>query len=215
MKSFLRFLLLLGSFSLAARATETTDLGYNLSYLRVHSLADSVPVLRAALSAKRAFVLDLRYATATDDSLAALRTALAAHPAGFPLFILISPATPAAVVDAANQTPGSFVTLGITSSRSAKITVKADAATDRKAYDALDNGTPVAALISGKVEKERFDEATLVQEFKNGNADAAPPALPDPTVPKPADAEEKPAPLIDHVLQRAVQLHQALLALHP
>ena len=213
MKHFLRFFLILFSSALAAGATETTDLGYNLSYLRVHSLADSAPYLNSALSAQRAFVLDLRYTTASDESLPALRAALALHPAGSPLFILISPATPAAVVDAINQTRGAFISLGITSSRSAKIVVKTDAATDRRAYEALDNGTPVATLISGKIEKERFDEATLVQEFKAGNTDPAPPAAPDPTEPKSEAAEEKPVPLIDHVLQRAVHLHQALLAL--
>lgn len=215
-------LLALGSQLLAlsspAAAAEPANLGNSLSYLRVHSLADAVTALRSSLSVNHACVLDLRYTTASEESTGALQTALAQHPAEAPLFILISPATPPGVVDAINQAQprGAIVTLGFTSSRSAalpKIAVKTDAETDRRAYDALEAGTPVETLISGKIEKERFDEATLVQEFKNGNPDAAPPTPPDPTAPKPADAPVKPLPLIDRVLQRAVQLHQALLAL--
>ncbi len=231
-----RLLLLFSSLSLLAFASgeKPADLGSSLSYLRVHSLGDAATALPSALAANHACVLDLRYTTASADATGALRTALIQRPADSPLFILISPATPRVVIDTINGTPGSFLTLSFLSSRSAMhLTVKTDAATDRRAYDAFDAGTPVETLISGKIEKERFDEATLVEEFKNGNPDAAPPtpALPDdrpgqtpagqqagtaqdPTDAKPAEAGEKPSPLIDRVLQRAVHLHQALLALH-
>ncbi|MSU45657.1 MAG: hypothetical protein EXS42_00655 [Lacunisphaera sp.] len=91
--------------------------------------------------------------------------------------------------------------------------VQTAAAADRRAYDALETGTPLATLISGKVEKDRFDEATLVKEFKNGNPDASPPPLPDPTALKSAAAPEKLVPLTDRVLQRAVHLHRAGLVL--
>ena len=74
-------------------------------------------------------------------------------------------------------------------------------------------GTPVETLISGKIEKDRYDEATLVQEFKNGNPEAAPPQPPDPTAAKATDAPAKPPVLVDRVLQRAVHLHAARLAL--
>jgi hypothetical protein len=201
------------------------DLGNNLSYLRVHSLADAAPALQSALSVKHACVLDLRYATASDESIAALRAALAGHPAEAPLFILISPATPASVIAAINPAaPATFITLGIAGSRpSPKITVKTGAEIDRQAYDAFDTGTPIADLISGKIDKDRYDEATLVQEFKNGNTDPEPPLLPDPTKSKSltgADKSSEPAagvtqPLKDRVLQRALNLHQALLALRP
>jgi hypothetical protein len=53
-----------------------------------------------------------------------------------------------------------------------------------------------------------------MEEFKNGNADAAPPPAPDPTEAKDGAAETKPEPPVDRVLQRAVHLHRALLALH-
>jgi hypothetical protein len=94
------------------------------------------------------------------------------------------------------------------------VVVRTDEDTDRRAYEALATGTPVTQLISGKIEKERYDEAVLVQEFKNGNPDPAPPPALDPTAGKHSGTAEKAAvPLIDHVLQRAVHLHHALLAL--
>jgi hypothetical protein len=161
-------------------------------------------------------VLDLRYATAGDESSAALKTALAGRSPNTPLFILVSPATPSGLGPVISASPA--LTLGTAGSLPApKVVVQTDATTDRRAYDALDAGTELAKLISGKIEKERFDEATLVQEFKNGNPDAAPIPPPDPTAPKPAGAAEKepPVPPVDRVLQRAVHLHQALLALKP
>jgi hypothetical protein len=214
---FVPVMLALGSLLVAPRsfaaASEPVDLGHNLSYLRVHSLPDSVPDLHLALSANRALVLDLRYTTTNAESLVVLRSDLAQHPREAPLFILISPATPAAVVEAIKQTPGGCISLGATSTRSARVVVKADPAADRRAYDALDAGTPVDALISGRIEKERFDEASLVEEFKNGNRDPEPPPGPDPTAPKSNGTATKDAPLVDRVLQRAVHLHQTMLAL--
>jgi len=214
-----RFLLALSSLLLAPRslpAAEVTDLGQGLSYLRVHALADAGPGLPSALAAPTTAVIDLRRATADEASLAALRDGLAVrNPAAARMFILVGPDTPAAVADIVGHS--SALTLGIAGSQPApKVTVQVDAATDRRAYDALETGTPVAALISGKIEKERYDEASLVQDFKSGNVDASPPPAPDPTAAKPADAKAAatpPAPLVDRVLQRAVHLHRALLAL--
>ena len=222
MRKLLFLLLACVGLATALRATEPaaspverlTDLGQGLSYLRVHSLADSAAALRQAVPGAGALVLDLRYVTATDESAAALRTVLSGRPATAPLFILVSPGLPASVVQVLENTRGVF-TLGIVGSKpEPRVIVKSDAATDRRAYDALDAGTPLDRLISGKVEKERFDEATLVKEFKNGNPDAEPPPAPDPTAPKKAgDTPEKSPALADRVLQRAVHLHHGLLAL--
>jgi len=193
----------------ALRATELTDLGQGLAYLRIHSLTEASSALEKTVSNTRALVLDLRYATATDGSIAALKSALAARPAESELFVLVSPATPAAFAPAL----GSALTLGAPGSApEPKVVVQTDAATDRHAYDAFDAGTPVADLISGKIEKERYDEATLVEDFNNGDRNAEPPPGPDPTAAKPADSAQA-SRLIDRVLQRAVHLHRALLAL--
>lgn len=197
-----------------APATELTELGQGLSYLRISSLAASDAALREAVSGAGPLVLDLRYTTGSDDALASLRAALTGHPATAPLFILISPATSPAIAQAITASPAAVLTLGLAGSRpTPKVVVQSDPATDRRAYDALANGTPVATLISGKIEKEHFDEATLVKEFKNGNPDAEPPPAPDPTAPKANDPAPKDTPLVDRVLQRAVHLHRAMIAL--
>jgi len=200
----------------SVRATELTDLGQGLSYLRVHSPADPFK----AAAGGGALVLDLRYATADETSAAELKSALAARPANAPLFILLSPSTPPVLAPIVRQSPA--LTLGIAGAFPApKVVVRTDAAADRKAYDALETGASLATLISGKVEKECYDEASLVQEFNNGNPDPEPPPAPDPTAPVPEKANdpksntapEKPAIPTDRVLQRAMHLHRALLAL--
>lgn len=213
MKSF-SFLVLFLVLPALIRATELTDLGQGLSYLRIHAVADSEAALRQAVPGSGPLVLDLRYATARDDSPAVLQAALAGRSAGTPLFILVSPATPPALGPVIRASAA--LTLGVAGSLpTPTVVVQADTAADRRAYDALDAGTALEKLISGKIEKERFDEATLVHEFKNGHLDAAPPPPPDPTAPKAGETPVKPTPPTDRVLQRAVHLHRALLALKP
>jgi hypothetical protein len=195
-------------------AAEVTDLGQGLSYLRVHSIAGSDAALRG-MASTGALVLDLRYATADDTAAARLRDALANRSAGSLLMVLVSPATPASL--SAVIATSSALTLGAPGSvPPPKVTVQTEAAADRRAFDALDAGADLSKLITGRIEKDRFDEATLVQEFKSGNHDAEPPPLPDPADPKPnakAAKETTPAVPTDRVLQRAVNLHRALLAL--
>lgn len=214
MKNLLSALFLALVLTELARAAppEPIDLGANLAYLHIKSLADAAPLLSTAQSAQRPLVLDLRYATSEAAALSVFQTALARHPA--PLFILFSTATPQEIIAVVKQSAGAIITLSVAGADApAQIQVKADPAADRLAFEALGQGTLPAILVAGKIEKERFDEATLVQEFKNGNPDAKPPPLPDPTQPKLNEAAPVKAPLIDRVLQRAIQLHRALLAL--
>lgn len=214
MKNLLSALFLALVLTELARAAppEPIDLGANLAYLHIKNLADAAPLLSTAQSAQRPLVLDLRYATSEAAALSVFQTALARHPA--PLFILFSTATPQEIIAVVKQSAGAIITLSVAGADApAQIQVKADPAADRLAYEALGQGTLPAILVTGKIEKERFDEATLVQEFKNGNPDAEPPPLPDPTQPKLNEAAPVKAPLIDRVLQRAIQLHRALLAL--
>jgi hypothetical protein len=195
--------------AVAARATEVTDLGQGLGYLRLHDLTGAGAALAKVVPESRALVLDLRYATGDEKSAAVVAAALAARPAGAQLFVLVSPATPAALAPAL----ASALTLGAPgSSPTPKIVVRTDAGTDRRAYEALDTGTPLADLISGRIEKERYDEASLVDDFNHGDRDAEPPPGPDPTAAKPGD-QPAATKLVDRVLQRAVHLHRALLAL--
>ncbi len=209
-----RILLLFSVLCLLSPGTELTDLGQGLAYLRIHSVAESAAALQKAVPGAGALVLDLRYVTVNDDAAASLKAALAGHGTATPLFLLVSPATPPELAAVIRTAP--VFTLGILGSVPApKVVVQADGTADRRAYDALETGTALDKLVTGKLEKERFDEATLVHEFKNGNPDAEPPPPPDPTAPKPAGETEKPAPLTDRVLQRAIHLHRALLALKP
>lgn len=193
-----------------AAAREPFDLGEGLGYVRVRRLADALPLLDRALADGKALVLDLRYATAAEPDAPALALTLAQRARSAPLLVLVSPATPAELAPALSELRPPAITLGVAESRPSPVVVVAQPAdVDRRAYDALESGLPLEALITGKIEKERFGEAELVKEFENGNPDAAPPAEPDPSKP----AAEKAPVLTDRVLQRAVHLHRALLAL--
>ncbi|HYC70179.1 MAG TPA: hypothetical protein VEB66_03170 [Opitutaceae bacterium] len=206
-----------------ASATELTDLGQNLAYLRVHDLASVEKVVTSVVPENRALVLDLRYATAAGDSPARLTAALAARPGPAPLFILVAPGTPAPLAAALEKLPPNATTLGVPQAVPApRLVVAQDPEADRRAHAAFDAGSPVAALITGKIEKERYDEASLVKDFANGNREPRPPpARPNapaanPTPADPGEPAEPKAPAItDRVLQRAVHLHRALYAIRP
>lgn len=234
-----------------AAAGNGADLAPGLAYVRANTLT---PAELQPVAENKALILDLRYVTADEHSPETLRRALVNRPTGQQILILVSPATPAALAPVISATPA--VTLGAPESVPApKVIVHTDAATDRRAYDAFTSGTPLSELISGKIQKERYDEASLVKDFKAGLPEPERPAPKDPTAlpgnpatPEvsgtfaPAEAggrtqggqqaatghpglaaasngaaeqkpATKPAPLTDRVLQRAVNLHAARLAL--
>lgn len=195
-------------------APEPQELAPDLSYLRAASLGETLPALASPALAERTLVLDLRYTSTTDDDAAALARLIADRKPGQPRwFLLVSPATPLTLATALSHPPAGIVTLGIQDSQPAPMLVVAQPAeVDRRAYDAWSESMPLATLLTGKIGKERYDEASLVREFENGVAAPAPPPAPDPTG-KPA-SETVPV-LTDRVLQRAVHLHRALQALRP
>jgi len=230
------FLCLLLTFSILApstRATELTDLGEGLSYLRVHAIDESAKGLTSSIREREFLVLDLRHANTTTASAALLRTALEGRTSKQPVFILIGPATPSSIGEILASATGKCVTLGVKEAMPMPhVIIEQPADADRLAYEALESGQTIDSLISGKIGKDRFDEAALMKEFNGGNIAAAPPAPRDPTA-KPAAPEKtaapvKPAlpaangtqpdktePITDRVLQRAVHLHRALLAIKP
>jgi hypothetical protein len=193
------------------RATELTDLGEGLSYLRVQSLGESAQAVHAALADQRALVLDLRRTTASPEAAPALADSLARRAAGL-LLVLVSPDTLEELAAVLEKLPRGALTLGVEGSRPTPgLVVAQPAETDRRAYAAADGGMPLDALITGRLGKERYDEAALVREFSSGIVHPARPAEPDLTN-RPADQ----APVLtDRVLQRAVQVHRALSALRP
>ncbi len=189
------------------------DLGEDLAYVRVHRIADALPLLdllNRVQSKASALVLDLRYPVINEADVPALALTLAQRPAPTPVFVLVSPQTPEVLMPALAKLPSPALTIGVSESRPLpSVVVNQPADVDRRAYAAFESGMPLETLITGRIEKERFDEAELVKEFENGNANAAPPPEPDPSKP----ATEKAPVLTDRVLQRAVNLHRALLAL--
>ena len=212
----------LSAFSPTCFATELTDLGEGLSYLRIHALDESAKGLTAAIRERDYLVLDLRHTTVTVESADLIRMALKARESKPPVFMLVSPATPKALAESLMEIANKCLTLGVKDSiPTPQVIIDQPATTDRLAYEALESGQTLDSLISGKIVKERFDESALMKEFTNGNTNAAPPPSPDPTA-KPSAAEKTPATtakppeqLTDRVLQRAIHVHRALLAIKP
>jgi hypothetical protein len=140
--------------------------------------------------------------------------------------VLINATTSPALIAALGHEHPSVITLGPrTPALAPDIAVAISNEDDLRAFNALANGTPLNKLINDNREKRRYDEAKLVQDHGNG---VTPPdsILPaeaeddtvktEPTAGKKASPSEKkaaPVPVIDLVLERAVQIHRSLLAL--
>lgn len=202
-----RLLLLLSGAALA-HASAPVDLAPGIGYVRIRSAAAAE--ISALQAARRPQVVDLRGARAGAMEAAAFAAALSSGPRTHPIVILVGPETPPGMLPA--SLPRGSVTLGVATSQPPPMVVIAqDPADDARAFAALDDGQPLAELIDGHWEKERFDEASLVREFENGNTAPEPPLEPDPT----AAGPKAPPPLRDRVLQRAGHIIQALAAVRP
>lgn len=195
-----------------ASAAELTELGNGLNYLRLRTLPESSQPLAAALNNGRPLVLDLRATTIDPERREAAQqvaSAIAARTTHQPLFLLVSPKTPPGLLPV--KLPSSSLLLGVAGSQpKPHVVVAQPADADQRAYGAAESGLDLEALVTGKIEKERFDEASLVREFQNGNYSAEPPPTPDPAA---KSAPEKAPVLTDRVLQRAIHIHRALAAL--
>jgi hypothetical protein len=118
-----------------------------------------------------------------------------------PVFVLANGDTAAPLLKllAQGERGAGVVLIGIESERfRPDVPVKSTSADERRAFDALEQGATVIALLADQPNKARHDEASLTRDR--------------PTDPLAAD--EKPATaLIDLTLQRAVHLHRALVAM--
>lgn len=197
-------------FVLAAAASspaQAVRLAPDLDYVRPGVDAEAA----AKTLASGAAVLDLRYVT--DRSAAApLLSALGTSGtgAGRPLVIaLVSPETDPALRARLAGLPR-VLTLGrADADLRTDIAVNTPADSDRRACDALAAGTPPDKLIVENAGKLRYDERSLVREHQTGSSEnPADKAGPDAGA---ADAAEP--PVIDAVLQRAVQVHRGLVTL--
>jgi hypothetical protein len=156
---------------------------------------------------------------ADDTGAAAFSAWLGFHTAAHPVFILVNTSTGPALLHtlAARPLPSGVVALGPPlSAFTPDVPLKISPDTERRAYDAFDHGTAIESLIVEKIDKPRYDEASMVKDHVSDSEQPAPDDAEDAAA-KPDSAKDKPAPpppLIDLALQRAVQLHRALLALH-
>jgi hypothetical protein len=189
----------------AARAAPPArDLGQGLSYYRVHELPSDLPSPPSGHTGP--CVLDLRFARSGETDASTLRAwvrfNVSAHT---PIFVLENAATsPAILASLRGSGPAGLIVLApAPDGLLPDIAVRTSDEADRSAYDALEKGSPVESLLSDNPAKPRVDEAYLEKEH-----------LSDSEAPEvPPDNPARPRPLVDAMLQRAVQLHRGLLAL--
>lgn len=199
-------------------------LGQNLDYLRVREAPAGLAAARP--SATGALVLDLRFALAGADGGRALNAWLRDRArASAPVLVLFNAATAQDLIAALSPgtLPPGVITLAPTgASLPADVLVNVDPAADRTGYDAFANGTALASLVSPATDKPRFDESELIRRDAEENASGK--AAPPKAAPAPGNGGRggppgrrggPPArpPLVDPMLQRAVQFHRTLLAL--
>jgi hypothetical protein len=204
----------------------TQDLGKGLSYLRIADLTTELKELNGYLE-KPAVVLDLRNAIGTQESVEQFAKLLDDSPArGKALrIILINPQTAPGLIDAVSADRERQLTIGPSSPAvHPDVAVKVSAEEDRRAYDAMNAGLSLEKLISNKLEKRRFDEASLARnhsstgpaepeegDLETDLPDSIPSGQSAPNPPTPA--KEAPAAPHDLILERAIQVHRALTAL--
>ena len=224
MKKFSACLIvLLALLGVGHAAPVSRNLGQGLAYHRVHQLPADLPTDEEAR--RQPCILDLRYVHGSGEEAATLAAWLKFHATTrAPVFVLANSDTSAALlaVIAPRGAGANAVVLGAATAEFAPdIALKVSAEIERRAYDAFEHGATADSLITEKPDKPRNDEAKLAKE-RQTQADyaAAQETTPPPISPAAdtadSDAAAKPkppAPPVDAVLQRAVQLHRALVAL--
>ena len=186
----------------------------NIRFLRSHVLPADLPGSDIKTGP---IVLDLRYTLAEAEAAVALDAWLKfrATPRT-PVVILINPDTAPALRELFQPTKkhAHVITMGRAAAEmNPDISIQISAEDERRAYDALENGSTIAALTVENADKPRVDEASIMRSrSENGGVLADASALDDLA---PGEKKAAPAPPlpIDHVLQRAIHLQHALQAL--
>lgn len=189
--------------STAFSAPIQAELGKGLFFVRVHAVPSDLPARITGRAPP--CIVDVRY-VAADAAGAADFSAWLHHRATLrsPVFVLANAETSGALLKvlATHQRASGIVVIGIERGPfRPDIGVKASAEDERRAYDALEEGAGIHALITDNPDKIRNDEASLSRD-----------RLAEAAVEATEEAEKKTAPPIDAVLQRAVHLHRALVA---
>lgn len=193
--------------SVAAAPLER-DLGQGLRLYRLHALPADLPPPGDAAGRPAPCVVDVRYLRADTDAATAFEAWLRfrAKPR-VPVFVLANGETSNALLRSLASRPAGagIVLIGVPAKNlEPDVAVKTGADEERKAYDALENGASIAALLTDNPDKVRNDEASL---SKDRLAEASAGAVADAAAPK------RTPPPIDATLQRAVHLHRSLIAL--
>ncbi len=192
------------------------DLGKGLVYYRLHALPADLP---PATVKPGPMVLDLRFASLTEAEGTAVEAWLRFHATPTtPLLVLVNSFTAEklAALLAANEGVPGLLTIGLPPPGfTPDIVVRTSAAADRRAYDALEHGGSLPALITENVDKPREDEAAIIRERSSSadNNDEDDSDELDRPAAEPATVKPRPPPVIDYTLQRAVQVDRALRAL--
>lgn len=192
------------------------DLGAGLTYFRVHGLPTDLPPAAAKAGP---LVLDLRFAGTADSAESALDAWLRFRAtATTPVIVLVNAATPESlcrVLSRFENAAGVLSVGGPAPNFTPDIVTKATLEEDRQAYDALEHGASLDSLITQNADKPRTDEASIMRARANPSGETDDSEFSDF---EPADENTPPPPpppkpVIDLTLQRAVQLHRALVAL--
>ncbi len=185
-------------------ATLVRDLGQGLTYYRVREIPQDQP---SPLTGRPgACILDLRFAKSDEVGASVLKDWVMFNvSAKAPFFILENAQTdPALLAVLPAKGPPGLIVLAPASARiGPQISVQVSPEDDRLEYDALEKGADIQSLLSDYPLKPRIDEAYLEKEHI---ADGDSPEIP-------TDKPLPPRPMVDAMLQRAVQLHRGLLAL--
>lgn len=182
------------------------DLGQGLVYFRIHQLPADLPP--AERRRPPPCVVDLRYVRTNPAGAAAFGFWISgrATPRS-PVLVLVNRQTDAALVASArtHATAGGVLLVGIAGDNfEPDITVLAAEEAEKSAYDAFEKGATIASLITDNPGKIRYDENSLGKDHRAESVAAAE---------APVAAAEVPALPVDPVLQRAVHLHRALVAM--
>jgi hypothetical protein len=211
------------------------DLQQGLAYLRSSDLDADLLAVEKTLTVRPSLIVDLRQATSGNETATAFARLLAHPPATarFSRIILVSRNTaPSLLKQLAASFPGTVTLAARTEGLNPDVSVITTPEEDTLAYEALTSGAALDKLLSGTTpQKVRYDEVSLTRDHANGSnshqrstahtdteVDPASSEQTGATHATPADkakptASKPPAPPVDRVLLRAVQLHRALLAL--